>query len=400
MLAVAVRSKKPRDMLGHPGMYASDKNLRKIIPVISGKGGVGKSLVAANTGAALAMAGLDVVLVDLDLGGSNLHTYLGVRNRSRGLGNAIAAGDRDIAALAVDTEVAGLRLVPGDTMTSGVANPSAADRKRIVAAVEGMDADFVIADLGAGASDTVLDLAVMSNSPILVVAPTVPSVLNAYALLKNIVAREFLRLSSRQKTVHSWLKEQFAEREPGSLPPIAEITAGIERVDQETADVCRAFLREYRPNLVLSMAHTAESASLAERLRDLCRRNLDMQLGCLGAVSFDPLVQRTERFERPMVAEEDGTLAAAQIHRIAEKLRQSPRFPRLALALDLYKDSFELMRMEMEADQAAGGEGAPGHEADGATIEEFVAIIAQQKRTINELRSTIKMLTMREGGGR
>ncbi len=379
-------------------MYASDKNLRKIIPVISGKGGVGKSLIAANTGAALAMAGLDVVMVDLDLGGSNLHTYLGVRNRSRGLGNALATGDRAIAELAVETSIGGLRLIPGDTMTSGVANPGAAEKKRIIGAVEGMEADFILADLGAGASDTVLDLAVMSNSPILVVAPTIPSVLNAYALLKNIVAREFLRLSSRHRRLHSWLKEQFAEAEPGSLPPIAEITAEIEKEEAELAGSCRSFLREYRPNLVLSMAHTPESAALAERLRDLCRRNLDLQVGCLGAVSFDPLVQRTERFERPMVAEEDGTLAAAQIRRISEKLRQSPRFPRLALALDLYRDSYELMRLEMEADQDRGGEGSPGEVADGATVEEFVSIIAQQKRTINELRNTVKMLTMRHGG--
>ena len=49
----------------------------RIIPVASGKGGVGKSLVAANLGVAFAQAGQRVVIADLDLGASNLHLFLG-----------------------------------------------------------------------------------------------------------------------------------------------------------------------------------------------------------------------------------------------------------------------------------------------------------------------------------
>ncbi len=43
-----------------------------------GKGGIGKTLVSANLGIALAQAGMRVLLVDADLGGANLHTCLGV----------------------------------------------------------------------------------------------------------------------------------------------------------------------------------------------------------------------------------------------------------------------------------------------------------------------------------
>ena len=46
----------------------------KILPIASGKGGVGKSVLVANLGISLASFGQRTVLVDLDLGGSNLHT--------------------------------------------------------------------------------------------------------------------------------------------------------------------------------------------------------------------------------------------------------------------------------------------------------------------------------------
>ena len=48
----------------------------QIIPVASGKGGVGKSLLSANLAIALGQAGKRVLLVDLDLGASNLHLVL------------------------------------------------------------------------------------------------------------------------------------------------------------------------------------------------------------------------------------------------------------------------------------------------------------------------------------
>jgi len=48
----------------------------RIYPIGSGKGGAGKSFITANLGVLLSKQGKRVVLVDLDLGGSNLHTFL------------------------------------------------------------------------------------------------------------------------------------------------------------------------------------------------------------------------------------------------------------------------------------------------------------------------------------
>ncbi len=53
----------------------------KIIVVTSGKGGVGKSTVTANLGAALAMEGKKVAVIDMDIGLRNLDVILGLENR-------------------------------------------------------------------------------------------------------------------------------------------------------------------------------------------------------------------------------------------------------------------------------------------------------------------------------
>jgi ATP-binding protein involved in chromosome partitioning len=56
------------------------KNIKRIISVASGKGGVGKSLVASNLALNLAEKGFKVGLLDLDLYGPSSHIILGVKD--------------------------------------------------------------------------------------------------------------------------------------------------------------------------------------------------------------------------------------------------------------------------------------------------------------------------------
>jgi len=53
----------------------------KIIVVTSGKGGVGKTTVSANIGAALAKTGEKVVVIDTDIGLRNLDVVMGLESR-------------------------------------------------------------------------------------------------------------------------------------------------------------------------------------------------------------------------------------------------------------------------------------------------------------------------------
>ncbi len=62
---------------------------RQVWSVGGGKGGIGKSLIAASLGWQLARMGQQVVVVDADLGGANLHTCLGLPNPARTLADFI-----------------------------------------------------------------------------------------------------------------------------------------------------------------------------------------------------------------------------------------------------------------------------------------------------------------------
>ena len=68
-----------------------------IIPVAGGKGGVGKSVLSLNLSVAMAAQCKHVILCDLDFGGANLHTMLGLKNNQEGLGHFINKLETDMS---------------------------------------------------------------------------------------------------------------------------------------------------------------------------------------------------------------------------------------------------------------------------------------------------------------
>src|SRR3954467_5253853 len=83
----------------------------RVVAIGGGKGGVGKSLVAANVGIFLATLGKRVILVDGSFGSPNLHIFTGVPRPARTLSEALAKNGPTLAEIAVPTHVPGLRLI-------------------------------------------------------------------------------------------------------------------------------------------------------------------------------------------------------------------------------------------------------------------------------------------------
>ena len=376
-------------------MIINQTQLRKVIPVASGKGGVGKSILSANLGIMLASYGRRTVLVDLDLGGSNLHTYLGLKNRQPGIGNYVSDKSLDFNSLIVDTPYTNLKFIAGDVLVTGTANLIHSQRKGLISRIEKLEADFVVLDLGSGTGLNVIDFFLVSNSGIIVTTPQTPAVLNAYNFLKNAVFRHLQRNLSSPKKVVNYLKDVVKDKAPGATPTISQILEKIDRISQKAGGEARDLVNAVFPHLVVNMAESPEDLEIAYNLRDLVTKNLSVNFGCLGFLYQDKAVAAAIKGLKPVVVEREDSLVSREIDRIAQKILQSPQFPIMPLDTEEYDDSFGLAAIEAQND-FSDVEGIEDMRRAGIAPEDFLAIIAAQKKRIEELQGTVRMLTMKE----
>jgi ATP-binding protein involved in chromosome partitioning len=144
------------------------KHIKRIIAVASGKGGVGKSLIASNLALSLADKGHRVGLLDLDLYGPSSHIILGVQNQ-------FPTEDKGI----IPPKVQGISFMSIVYFTEEKPSPfRGVDISNIIlellAITQWGSLDFLIIDMPPGIGDETLDVIhYMKNSEFLVV--TTPS---------------------------------------------------------------------------------------------------------------------------------------------------------------------------------------------------------------------------------
>jgi len=160
----------------------------RVIAVTSGKGGVGKTHVAANLAVLAAKAGRRVLLVDADLGLANADIVLGICP-TRHLGHLL---DGSASAEEVLTEGPhGIRVLGASSGIQELTQLSDEQKLRLVSAFEPLDQrfDLVLVDCGAGIGDNVIFFAGASQEALLVVSPEPTSLSDAYATVKVLSQR-------------------------------------------------------------------------------------------------------------------------------------------------------------------------------------------------------------------
>src|SRR5206468_10970711 len=135
----------------------------KVVCIASGKGGVGKSVLATNLAVVRAKRGERVLLVDFDAGLANAHLLLGLAPR-HDFGHILdgTVGARE--ALMHGPEW--IQLLSGGVGRHSLANPTRRELDRLFQALEPLEQDFdlVIVDHGAGLGySTVAHLAATST---------------------------------------------------------------------------------------------------------------------------------------------------------------------------------------------------------------------------------------------
>lgn len=260
----------------HPARWTRPRI--RTIAIASGKGGVGKSNLAANLAVALGELGARVLLMDADIAQANLDLLLGIHPRFD-LQHVIA-GEKTIEEIVVQGP-RGVSLVPA---SSGVPELSELDDYRLECLLRGLgnleaEADLILIDSASGTSRQVLTICLAADEVAIVTTPELPAFSDAYAMIKLL-------------------------RQRGLAHP---------------------------PQLIVNAAGTPDEAEeAAHRLRLVARRFLQFEPEMWGHVPFDPAVPSAVRRQEPVVTAFPRSPAAAAYRALAARLWPLPAGPESA----------------------------------------------------------------------
>jgi len=293
---------------------------RHVIAVGSGKGGVGKTLVSSSLALTLSRNFTQpVVAIDVDLGGANLHTGLGMKRPSFALNRFIM--DRvPLQELSTSTGFDGLRFVSGASDIIGLAEFSDADRTRFLDELGNFREEIVVLDLGAGSSLFNLDLFCTADQGILVTTTEPTAIQNAYGFLRAAVYRRLRLLFRAEKALIDMIGDASNHRGGDDTDSVPRLIERVSACNRFAASRLEEIVRQLRIGVVVNMAKAREAGAAAERLAKTARRYLGVRLDFLGSVDFDASVRRSVCEWRPLVVHFPTARAARRLTSVATKV--------------------------------------------------------------------------------
>jgi len=243
----------------------------RTITLLSGKGGVGKTNIAASLAIALGQAGQRVLLVDADLSLSSIDLLMGVMPRHTAAD--LVAGRSTLEETCIES-YAGVRVLSSSSGDEDLANLDDVRRQKLFRGLNGLgeSIDMILIDAGAGVGRNVTSLARLGGENLIVTTPEPPAISAAFSLLKILDRSE-------------------SQKAPAVL--VNQVTGSMEAHETWT------------------------------RILKACKQFLNVTPDYWGWLPLDPQVARAVRAQEPFLLSHPGSPAAKSIVRLAQRVLQN-----------------------------------------------------------------------------
>jgi flagellar biosynthesis protein FlhG len=285
-----------------------------------GKGGTGKSALAASVGFQLSRLGKRVVLVDADFGGANLHTCLGLTPPGRSLLDLIREEGTVADEYALPTPYPNLRLIGGRLDEGGGARP-VGWASRLATALRALPVDLVLIDLGAGVSMDTVEVMNLADLKIMVSAPEPSSIENMVSLLRSLCLQRLV-----QRLPSNLARRRLVAVQAGEgavrVRSVLDMLREIEEVDPSLLGAARALIEEMAITLVANQVRDDADRQFGAQTVAVVRRHFGLPMTYAGFVHHDDAVWRTLRRGKMFMVDASRSRAAEDIRRLARNLLQ------------------------------------------------------------------------------
>jgi len=293
----------------------------KIVAIGGGKGGVGKSTVSILLAFWFARMGKKTILVDADLGGANLHTFMGIKNPPRTLNDFVTRRYDSLEEICLDTELENLRLIGGASDILSLANIHVSQKAKLIQNLSRLDADYVIIDLGAGTSYNVLDFFLAADKKIVVLIPQPISIQNAYAFIRNTMYRRLSQLVNQKSSLQSLIKTAMDTNNELKVRTVSELLQIVEELNgKEAMSALQGEIRRIQPFVITNMVRTNRDKGAGRVIQMLAYKYLMIRSVDLGSIVYEQKLYTTVTEMLPLTSLIQSSEAFASVYGMAVTL--------------------------------------------------------------------------------
>jgi flagellar biosynthesis protein FlhG len=284
-----------------------------------GKGGVGKTVITANVAISLAQQGKRCVALDLDLGGANLHTVLGVPDPDRSLSDFLGRKVDSLAETMVPTPYPNLHFISGSKAIPEIANPKFSQKEKLIRHITSLDVDYVLLDLGAGSAFNTLDFFLSADEGILVVLPEPTSVENAYHFIKAAFYRK-LKKATKKTGVAEAIDKAMVEKVSRGIQSPRTLINNVLQINPEAGHTLEEEARSFKPNIIVNQARRHDDHELGDDIVKACRDYFGINIYNLGHIDEDDSLREAVRLRSAVVKAFPASPFTRAIHSIVKNL--------------------------------------------------------------------------------
>lgn len=309
-------------------VYEQGSGRGDIIAVGGAKGGIGKSIFAVNLAVLFASMGKKTVIVDLDLGGANVHLYLGELTLKGSINDFLHNTVPSFQDIAVRSRY-GPFFIGGDSSQLGAANITFAQKLKLLKAVKSMNADYVILDLGGDTTFNIIDFFLAADYGIVVTTCDPASYLEAYNFLKVALYRKINRIfgaesvfpEKKDEDLRDLIYEFTTSTNRSREHTIRELFDLIKEKQPRHLSMIKKVVSSYHPHLVINrVTDSCNVNDVVERIKTVSKKMLSVQVNHIGSLPYQQEIEASVRELVPAIARYPQGLIAKKTRLIAQKL--------------------------------------------------------------------------------
>ncbi|MBF0515688.1 MAG: P-loop NTPase [Nitrospirae bacterium] len=269
------------------------RRARHVLAVAGGKGGVGKSVFSITLATTLVGMGYRVVLIDLDLGGANLHTYLGILGNTLSLSHFFQKKVKTLDEVVISTRVPELKLISGAHYLPSMSSPGSSLKLKLLRHIKALDADFIVIDLGAGMDLNTMDFFIAADIGFIVTVAEPAAIMNAYRFIKGTLFRRLHGVFKNHRELAPILDSMAEDAAYSDSLMLNAFIEQVMAIDKAAYPLVNEISAEFRPCLILNKLGDAESKKLVGSLISHCLSKYNVTLKYLGNL---PLVKEISSY--------------------------------------------------------------------------------------------------------